>query len=977
MLELSDVYYPEGGAGAGAGGGAGGSGGGSAAKDTYRADDDEGGSEVDGYGRARRSAVTFLAVGRKNRPGYGEKGESSDDEEPIDFNPPSDHEEDANVNANDGNEEEKALATTPSYNNLDSSSQNSTGRPETATKSQRDALLLLSGASTGAVGGGGASATTAAASADTTVLPGERNSLMGGLGLSARSHQDDPDPTLSGVGAAAAADDSLSASQASIGASIGAGRHNNMDRTVRPDERASLLGGLGLSAASADNDPSRGSSIAGPGAGAGGGAGSAGGRRLDNNSSNNNKSDLEDFCTAASKQDVEDDDQMTDGTATTNNTNRYFTGREDGEEEEEEGHNDNNDYYDSDATDIDEDVVGQDSEATVSHSMPSPSTERKSNISRSRNNSSSNLHRLSRVDAMDSAAGDEASPNRAGAGGGELSTLEEGSCEISMNTTGTSSTSQQRKHRSTSNANANAAADDTIQEPSQCQSLVGHVRNMERRLDSALADAMRSPSPRVNTSGRSGLDQSCAIPQGDDVEIYDDEGPVFGSQGLSPIMLAGSQMDPTFDYEEEVAEEEHEEEDQDQKPKAKSKQNDSKPIESKPESPPNNDSKKRKAATPSNTAHSLRESTRRASSAECKPRVFFLSHSSALSAAHVRTVRRCIKSNKLSAVGDGTDHTNGTDNSDLDIPYDFETPSGIASFISVLKATKDAGGTIYGVSTNSEYQYADGYIVPRSFRYLLGVAAGLPMVDIDFLTNNANANSRGPLGRYLLPTGAGATDSTDGDGGRSKRARRGPSDNVDPFRDPQSGCPYDVCGDTDAKEIGAPQRSIASKQGLFGGYSILLFGDFDHIAPANSKSGGRKRRGAASSATAKVDDSDLYSKGRISLLLQLCGATVAGLKEVVEASEAKASSLAATTVPSNIRDVMAVLQSASARRTNDNIVVLVKRKAAAKDYKQANKYLKEHGESFGLVEQCPILSADWAVDSISDFSVRKCDEYSK
>ena len=952
MLELSDVYYPEGGSGA---------------NDAYDYDDD------DDDGHARRSAVTF-DVGRNRNNKGGESSSDDDDEEPVDFNPPSD---------NDNEEEKKeALTTTPKDDNVeDASSQASAACPETATKSQRDALLLLSGASAD-MGGGAGTAAAAAEAVDTTVLPGERNSLMGGLGLSARSandadgtlsHRDEHGPTfLSG------------ASQP----------NHNLDRTVRPNERASLLGGLGLSAASGsaldhDQDRAREPSIAGTDAGAGA---SSGGRRLDatvllgqkdsllNTNNTNNTSDLEDFCTAASKQDVEEDEeQMTDGTATTSNTNRYFTGREeDGSEDEEDGQrDDDHGDDDSDATDIDEDVVGQDSEATVSHSMPSPSTERKSNISRSRNNSSSNLPRLSRVDTMDSTAGDEANPR------GDLSTLEEGSCETSMNTTGTSNVSHQAKScGGHADASAGTAADDTIQEPSQCQSLVGHVQTMERRLDSALADAMRSPSPRVNTSGRSGLDQSCAIPQGDDFQVDDDdESPVFGSQGLSPIMLAGSQMDPTFDYEEE-AEEEELDEDQDQKPKAKSSQNDSKPIdESKPESPPNSDTKKRKAATPSNTARGLRESTR-ASSAECEPRVFFLSHSSALSAAHVRTVRKCIKSNKLSPIGDGADHASGTDNSDLDIPYDFETPNGIASFISVLKATKDSGGTVYGVSTNSEYQYTDGYIVPRSFRYLLGVAAGLPMVDIDFLTNNANANSRGPMGRYLLPAGAGTTDSTDGggpdDGGRSKRARRGPSDNVDPFRDPQSGCPYVVCGDTDAKEIGAPQRSIASKQGLFDGYTILLFGDFDHVAPTTSKAGGRKRRGVASSATAKVDDSNLYSQGRVSVLLQLSGATVAGLKEVVETSEAKASS-SSTTVPSNLRDVMAVLQSASGRRTNDNIVVLVKCKATAKDYKQANRYLKDHGDSLGLVDssKVPVLSADWALDSISDFFLRKCEEYSK
>ena len=122
-------------------------------------------------------------------------------------------------------------------------------------------------------------------------------------------------------------------------------------------------------------------------------------------------------------------------------------------------------------------------------------------------------------------------------GNADLSTLEEGSCETSLNTTSASGVTQGP--------------------PSQCQSLVGHVKTMERRLDTALADAMRSPSPtRLDTSGRSGLDQSCAIPQGDDVDVDEEEGPVFGSQGLSPIMLGGSQLGPTIEDNDEQGEEE-------------------------------------------------------------------------------------------------------------------------------------------------------------------------------------------------------------------------------------------------------------------------------------------------------------------------------------------------------------------------------------------------------------------------------------
>ena len=678
-----------------------------------------------------------------------------------------------------------------------------------------------------------------------------------------------------------------------------------------------------------------------------------------------NSSDVEEYCTATSKLE-EDDAQMTDGTATTSNTNRYLTGRE---KEEDDDDDDGDDETDDDETDYEEDVTAaagqEDSEATVTHSMPSPSTERKSNLGRSRNGggsgSSSNLCQLSRIETMDTTAAD-------------LSTLEEGSCETSLNTTAASGVGRSKRRGS------NGDNDTTQGPPSQCQSLVGHIKTMERRLDTALADAMRSPSPRLDTSGRSGLDQSCAIPQGGDVEADEEEGPVFGSQGLSPIMLEGSQLGPTIENDGDECEEEDGSDD-DGKPVAQ-QISENPDLTSKPSSPSESDGKKRKA-TPSDSAHSLRESTK-ASSDECKPRVFFLSHSTSLSAANVRTVRKCVKSNKLGLFGGDTDHPNATDNSDFDIPYDFETPDGVTSFISAMRTANDTGETIYGISTETEFQYTDGHIVPRSFRYLMAVAASLPMVDISFLSNNSNfGSSRGPMGRYLMPPGAGSSHETNNDGtdvgGRTKRARRGASDNIDPYRDPQSACPYVVCGDSDAKEIGAPQRSIASKQGIFYGYTFLLFGEFDHVSSTTSKAGGRRRRGAATSITAKVNDSNLYSQGRLTVLIRLCGGAVAGLKNVIEATEEKAgSSSSATRVSPDVCSIVTLLQSPSCRRSSDNIVVLVKRKANTKDYSQARRLLKDHGDSLGLVDasKIPVLRADWVLDSISDYGVRDLDGYS-
>jgi len=237
------------------------------------------------------------------------------------------------------------------------------------------------------------------------------------------------------------------------------------------------------------------------------------------------------------------------------------------------------------------------------------------------------------------------------------------------------------------------------------------------------------------------------------------------------------------------------------------------------------------------------------------------------------------------------------------------------------------------------------------------------------------------MGRYLMPPGAGSSHETNNNGtdvgGRTKRARRGASDNIDPFSDPQSGCPPVVCGDTDAKEIGAPQRSIASKLGVFDGYTFLLFGEFDHVPSTTSKAGGRRRRGAATSITAKVNDTNLYSQGRLTVLIQLCGGAVADLKKVIEATEETAGSSSATRVSPDVCSIVTLLQSPSCRRSSDNIVVLVKREANAKDYSQARRLLKDHGDSLGLFDasKIPVLRADWVLDSISDYGVRDLDGY--
>jgi len=879
--------------------------------------DRAGGRSRKEYGDGRKSAVTFDI----NVEG------SSDEEEMIDFNPTSNQndddvedklqsDEDAVV---DSNPSSPAHAYTPSHADGNG---NGNGTDAAADASHQVGFP----ASQASVKAG------ASQKMDTTALPGDRDSLFAGLGLSARSDGVPPSESAADL----------------------------MDVTILPRQRDSLMGGIGLS------------------------------------STDNNTDDIndEEYCTAASKQGYtdEEDGQMTDGTNNTN-PNHYLTGREEDE------------YGDNDAQGIDDDdgAGAEDSEATMQYSIPSPSTDRKSNVSRRCSATMNVLARSDTLNTVDTVA-THGSPCQGGVG--DLSTLEEGSCE-------------------TSTANAtNATRDCAVgendeemhnkfqgEEPSQCHSLLGQVSKMERQLDSALADAIRSPSapPRLNSSGRSGLDHSCTIPREADVEVDDEEGPVFGSQGLSPILIGGSQQAlresigcvDTSTTSMAFRLETHAPASTRAEPHCRSSASKLTRMEPSPnkathdgpialkeaersdreaKTMPEGDSNKRKAAS---SMHELRKSTI-SSSTNHKPHVFFLTSSVSLSASSVRTIRKCLKSNKFGLLGSSDDanhnHTVAEDNSDLDLPFDFESPESRSDFLAALQSSRSGQfGAIYAISADSEYPFIDGYIVPRSFRYLLAVAAKLHMVDISYIANNCNdiGRSTGAAGRYLIPQNAAAhPEDMDDACGRRKRSKRGGptgSNGPDPSKiNPDTNAPYAICGDVDTEGTGAPQRAIsASGEAILEGYTVFLFGDFDHVASPSARAGGRSR--ARSSGSSKVDDSNLYSRGRLSLLLHLCGADVVDLKEVVQAMEHKATNSASAS--SDIDHVLNVLQS---RGRTINTVVLTRYRANARDYRLARKFLADHREALksGGVESAPIIvGAEWVLDTIGNFSVQDLEKY--
>jgi hypothetical protein len=138
----------------------------------------------------------------------------------------------------------------------------------------------------------------------------------------------------------------------------------------------------------------------------------------------------------------------------------------------------------------------------------------------------------------------------------------------------------------------------------------------------------------------------------------------------------------------------------------------------------------------------------------------------------------------------------------------------------------------YAVCGNAEMTTGDGFLVGRTFAYLLAVARGIPIVNISYFQEE--------------------TEFAQLDEEYKK---------------------HQVIGDVESTEWMAPQRAIKSKQegiALLDGYNILLFGDFESLpkSPASkrSRSGVVKKNQESIQAT--------YSLERLQCLLQACGATI-------------------------------------------------------------------------------------------------------
>ena len=233
------------------------------------------------------------------------------------------------------------------------------------------------------------------------------------------------------------------------------------------------------------------------------------------------------------------------------------------------------------------------------------------------------------------------------------------------------------------------------------------------------------------------------------------------------------------------------------------------------------------------------------------------------------------------------------------------------------------------ISPQSVFETCDGFIVTRTYFYLLAIALGMNIVDFKLVREHYKHNKKLPI-------------NLDGNKTRMKRNRD----------------TYHVIGDVDATNWNGPLRSRQSlkdkkNNGLFHGYTVYLHGDFDVT--------GSRRRTAATklkSRNNKTDTSSQFTVDRLTTLLRLCGATI--LTDVTSIFD-QISSDSAADKASNTIDISKTL-------------ILIRQNPKARDFRRTEKFVSNQGESLKSV---PIVKGNWLLDSIAEFMVKPLNDYRK
>lgn len=348
------------------------------------------------------------------------------------------------------------------------------------------------------------------------------------------------------------------------------------------------------------------------------------------------------------------------------------------------------------------------------------------------------------------------------------------------------------------------------------------------------------------------------------------------------------------------------------------------------------------------------------------PKVFLLSPSSSLTSADQRILRKLIKKERLKILHP---HSSRDVNNGLEFCFDFDSDHHHVDCFLQSLYTKD--DTLhypveysYAICSNAEYQMFEGYIMPRSFQYILAVACGLSIIDFSYLRQAANRASFGIHNsqKYLYAPGTFKEEYVAEDISSHSRRKRSRGNDCD-----EREVNYQIAGDIDSLEIMGPQRSrevmlqrlrnldhkdFSYNNGLLDGYHVILYGDFDDPVSLRSFGGyqkeengaGRKGIKQTKKNAATVATDNCYTKGRVRMLLQLCGA--------------KVCDEAMNNVQISTQSKVVILTRCGAKVTDCLKCIL-----------DAGYHPKEP------IESAPIVGLRWLQDTIAEFKIKHIHDY--
>ncbi len=359
------------------------------------------------------------------------------------------------------------------------------------------------------------------------------------------------------------------------------------------------------------------------------------------------------------------------------------------------------------------------------------------------------------------------------------------------------------------------------------------------------------------------------------------------------------------------------------------------------------------------------------------PKVMLLKSFLALKNTESRALRKCIKDDMISMLKMQRDNVIEDDN--LDTGFDFDAGDGKGQFFSLLSCSRNGHSasvtsSCFALSTEKEYAFDEGVVVPRSFQFYLAVACGLPIVDISFLESQSKKKRLGIMNhqRYPFPTIDEKKLS------KEEKATHVIGASNHNWYAPQKAISASIERHSlwsSGEGVHASSDTLLPGTDLLQNYSVILIGDFDQ--PSVSKRVAKKK---AKSNDTTSDGS--RTRGNITVLLQLCGAKVydvtstsspkqikKGLSNTQLTSIASLSPVGCPEGSSMLKD--AVQSYFGSSKDEGKVVAMVRDKSDTKlgtDFiAQCVPFLSDPNDN----DVIDVISCDWLFDCIGDFQVHK------